>query len=426
MKNPDEDIFRKFGRAVCWTTAITFIALTIYVAAWIVKTPRSLAPAEPVAADVTPAPNALPAPNVSPAPQAEKDLFAIVERYARSYEAAPNDMAKGALRPRRAADLCGLLLSDVTGWIGRITTLSSNNEGNGVLELRLSESVSVGTWNNSFSDFEDHTLISAGSPLHQAAVALQEGQLVTFSGHFFHEQNDCLKEKSLTVAGAMTDPAFLFQFSDIRPAESAPAPSSAQPNYPRASQPAPWQPPDALPSPPVPAALNARADPFDDWCKTAKLPSSIAICSDPELLTLARERQHAYDEAKANLSPAQQKALLADQNAWVKSYSVACGLAQDAGPVLPLAPEIEQCMARAGRARIVYLRGYAAPSTAAIATPPRGPAPLPRARTSRQSAAPAPAATPRLPSAQWRAPVSTDPKCFTVYPAMPPADCFAH
>jgi hypothetical protein len=139
---------------------------------------RAPLPAEPVAADVTQVPN------VPPAPQAEKDLAAIVERYARSYEAAPNDMAKGALRPRRAADICGLRLSNVTGWIGRITTLSSNNDGNGVLELRLSDKVSIGTWNNSLSDFEDHTLIPAGSPLHQEAVVLQKGQLSLF--RLFH------------------------------------------------------------------------------------------------------------------------------------------------------------------------------------------------------------------------------------------------
>jgi uncharacterized protein YecT (DUF1311 family) len=107
---------------------------------------------------------------------------------------------------------------------------------------------------------------------------------------------------------------------------------------------------------------SAHADPFDDWCKTVRLPSSIAICSDPELLELTRERQNAYNEANARLGTYQQKALLADQNAWVKSYPLKCGLAQDAAPALPLAPAVKDCMASAGRARIVYLRAYAGPS----------------------------------------------------------------
>ena len=110
-------------------------------------------------------------------------------------------------------------------------------------------------------------------------------------------------------------------------------------------------------------ASSAHADPFDDWCKTAHLPSSIAICSDPELLALTRERQQAYEEAKARLGTEQQKMLLADQNAWVRSYPRACGLT-DAPPSLPLSPEIKDCMAQAGRARIAYLKAYGGTSGA--------------------------------------------------------------
>jgi hypothetical protein len=176
------------------------------------KTPREPLPAEPVS---NAAIAGAPAQEVPSVLQAERDLASIVDRYARSYHSAPNDMAKGALRPQRAAEICRLSLRDVSGWIGRITTLSSNNDGSGVLEMRLSEKLSVGTWNNSISDFGDHTLIPAGSVLHKAAVSLQIGQLVTFSGHFVPEKTDCLKEKSLTVTGAMTDPTLLFRFEEI-------------------------------------------------------------------------------------------------------------------------------------------------------------------------------------------------------------------
>jgi uncharacterized protein YecT (DUF1311 family) len=71
--------------------------------------------------------------------------------------------------------------------------------------------------------------------------------------------------------------------------------------------------------------FSALGDGLDDWCKTAELPSSIAICSDRELRALVLERQRAYDEAKARLNPDQQKALLADQNGWVRTYPQACG-----------------------------------------------------------------------------------------------------
>jgi hypothetical protein len=45
-------------------------------------------------------------------------------------------------------------------------------------------------------------------------------------------------------------------------------------------------------------ASPVRADVLDGWCAQAKLPSSIAICSDPDPRNLAIERQHAFDAAR--------------------------------------------------------------------------------------------------------------------------------
>jgi HJR/Mrr/RecB family endonuclease/uncharacterized protein YecT (DUF1311 family) len=141
-----------------------------------------------------------------------------------------------------------------------------------------------------------------------------------------------------------------------------------------APQPSPAPPASQEPIQSVPQAarpnLPALGDGLDDWCKTVALPSSVAICSDRELRALVLERQRAYDGAKAGLSPKQQEALLADQNGWVKTYPLACGLAQDTPPSLPLAPAIKDCMAEAARARIAYLRSYGLPGEAASATAP--------------------------------------------------------
>jgi uncharacterized protein/predicted aspartyl protease len=105
---------------------------------------------------------------------------------------------------------------------------------------------------------------------------------------------------------------------------------------------------------------DAAADQLDSWCPQAKLPSSIAICSDPELRALAIERQHAFNDARARIGEAKASVLLADQNAWVALYPKACGLASDTPPSLPLSSPLKDCMARAGRARIAYLRAYGA------------------------------------------------------------------
>jgi hypothetical protein len=52
-----------------------------------------------------PAPTLPVAPARPPAPDAQRRLVAVVDDYAARYEQASNDMARGALRPQRAATL---------------------------------------------------------------------------------------------------------------------------------------------------------------------------------------------------------------------------------------------------------------------------------------------------------------------------------
>jgi hypothetical protein len=87
--------------------------------------------------------------------------------------------------------------------------------------VQIAPNVSVGTVNNRFSDdlHDFKTLIHPESPLHAAAVTLHKGQLVKFSGEFGPDSDDCFKENSLTVEGAMTVPEFLFRFTWINPSE---------------------------------------------------------------------------------------------------------------------------------------------------------------------------------------------------------------
>jgi uncharacterized protein/predicted aspartyl protease len=123
-------------------------------------------------------------------------------------------------------------------------------------------------------------------------------------------------------------------------------------------------------------SVEVAADAFSEWCAQATLPSSIAICSDAELRSLAIERQHVFDEARERVGEDRAPALLADQHAWVATYARACGISPDSPPRLPLAPQIKDCMARAGRTRIDYLRLY---GTSARTPPTPGP-PSPEGR----------------------------------------------
>jgi uncharacterized protein YecT (DUF1311 family) len=110
------------------------------------------------------------------------------------------------------------------------------------------------------------------------------------------------------------------------------------------------------------AAGSAHADHTLE-CDKVQLPSSLVICSDPDLLAIADERGQVYQELWARLDTAQRAALQADQAQWVREYATRCGLPPDLPPRLPPTLSVLDCFKQAGRARIAFLRGY--PSTGA-------------------------------------------------------------
>jgi S1-C subfamily serine protease/uncharacterized protein len=101
---------------------------------------------------------------------------------------------------------------------------------------------------------------------------------------------------------------------------------------------------------------NKAAAAFD--CGGATLPSTIVICSDPELVRLADERQSVINEARGRIGEDRWPALWEDQKIWVKSYATACGIPPDRPPPIPVPASIRSCFKRAAEARIAYLRGY--------------------------------------------------------------------
>jgi hypothetical protein len=149
----------------------------------------------------------------------DQSLFvAAVDKWRSAFEAGANDMAKGAARPARARDLCNIVRNrSIIGWIGTVTTLSSNNDGKGVLAMKIGRDIELKTWNNSFSDLGDRTLLEPGTGIFQRATVLRKGQRVAVSGAFIASDTDCVRETSLTITGSMTEPEFLLRFTDIAP-----------------------------------------------------------------------------------------------------------------------------------------------------------------------------------------------------------------
>jgi hypothetical protein len=92
-----------------------------------------------------------------------------------------------------------------------------NGEGKGVIVIDLGNNIWIKTWNNSISDTFDHTLIEPDSVVYQQAVKLKESEPVRFSGNLISDHNgaDCFRESSLSLRGSMTEPEFVFKFSDL-------------------------------------------------------------------------------------------------------------------------------------------------------------------------------------------------------------------
>jgi hypothetical protein len=149
-------------------------------------------------------------------PSGQLGLLAAVEAAQQQYREAPNDMAKGAARPVRARALCRAVASPhIEGWLGKISKLSTNGEGKGVISIQIGPDTYVRTWNNAFSDIADNTLIDPSTPLFRVASSLKEGQKVRFSAILFPNATDCYKEGSMTMDGSITAPEFIMRLTNI-------------------------------------------------------------------------------------------------------------------------------------------------------------------------------------------------------------------
>jgi clan AA aspartic protease (TIGR02281 family) len=93
-------------------------------------------------------------------------------------------------------------------------------------------------------------------------------------------------------------------------------------------------------------------------CVGVKLPSTIVICSDPELMRLADQRQDAINEARGRIGEDAWPVLWEDQKAWVRSYAATCGVPPDRPPPIPFPAPIRACFKRAAEARIAHIRSY--------------------------------------------------------------------
>jgi hypothetical protein len=149
-------------------------------------------------------------------PPAQSAFVETIANFGKQYKEAPNQLKKSALVSKRTEALSKIKggLRNVSGWYGVIKSMGTTGDGDAYVIVEIPEAdITLGTWNNAFSDAGSGSLIKGGTKLYDKVSDLEEGKVVKFSGSIG-------KPKNFTESGQMTDPDFLFKFSSI---EAGPA-----------------------------------------------------------------------------------------------------------------------------------------------------------------------------------------------------------
>ena len=161
-------------------------------------------------------------------PENQQIIMNGLAEFASQYKSSTNAVQKFFLREKRQKFLTEQLKDlIVSEWIGRIQTLHTTENGKAYLVLELAMAppensaenktvpefkVTMGTWNNAYTDLDYNTLILPGTPLHTWLANFNEGEWIVFSGNSFSGEEDYLKEASPTESEAMLSPQFILKF----------------------------------------------------------------------------------------------------------------------------------------------------------------------------------------------------------------------
>jgi hypothetical protein len=157
-------------------------------------------------------------------PTPQKTFTALVDSFKAPYEGADTEIKKTNVRFNRKDALANYFSqagsTQFQGWIGRIQKLTTESDGSAFISIQLAgTNIEIQTWNNSLSDILSHTMIQRSNPLYQSLMNLKEGDQVTITGTFIHDEDnkgpDYIGETSMTEEGSMTEPEFLARFSQI-------------------------------------------------------------------------------------------------------------------------------------------------------------------------------------------------------------------
>lgn len=135
------------------------------------------------------------------------------------YSDAPNAIKKTLMRQSRATVLPQVLGPGLQAdnWTGTLHSMDTQTDGDAFIVIRPKggDGWNIQTWNNALSDISYNTVIKSGTAMHANLADMELGDEVIFSGSFFPSETDGVNESSVTEAGSMTSPEFIFKFTSI-------------------------------------------------------------------------------------------------------------------------------------------------------------------------------------------------------------------
>ncbi len=161
-------------------------------------------------------------------PEKQQKFMNRLAKFALQYKSSSNSVEQFLLRQKRQEFLAGQIKDRVfTEWIGRIKRLRTTKNGKAYLVIELAYmpsgvgkkrqiipefKVTMGTWNNAYTDLDYNTLILPGSAMHNWLANFQLCEWVVFSGNSYAGEEDFIKEASPTQTEAMLSPQFILKF----------------------------------------------------------------------------------------------------------------------------------------------------------------------------------------------------------------------
>ena len=151
-----------------------------------------------------------------PLPSEQANFSAIIDSMYNVYQEQPNDLKKSSVKKARNSLFEEIKFNrKVTNWIGKLTDMSTNDNGNASIGISLLGS-------RAEVETAGHP-ITLGTNLYNDISSLSTGDTVVVCGSFYPSPDymgkyefEYIYESSVTEYGSMSNPEFYFEFKSLQ------------------------------------------------------------------------------------------------------------------------------------------------------------------------------------------------------------------